>query len=163
MNTLFKNKVPSFTIFETIIALLLATIVVSMIYITYRLTINEIGRVKNVISNNIDITKTNYLIEKEVFDCDQIEAAGNRLNFYDNNILTSSIDFNSNLIILSKNNLSDTLLMADNIHLNLGFHPSANNLLNRLSVKLNKGNQDMELYFYKKYDISSLLNKNGRQ
>ncbi|MFO0357000.1 MAG: type II secretion system protein J [Sphingobacteriaceae bacterium] len=154
------NKLKGFTLIEVLITMCISTVIIMLSYSTFTFINKQFHNYKdqnNFLYKYVDLKhKVTDLFQSAISISSNSES---EIKFITDTLVTS-LEFNSNYILMRKKALCDTFYFKES-KVNIGFlkEDKMNHLVEELTIETTYSSQQFKLNFQKEYDASSLLNQ----
>lgn len=154
-------EIKAFSIVETVITLIIATIIVSIVFILFSITEERLIDLKKSNSFSNDLNRLSFAINKDIFENDTLLNGPDYLTFIHYNKLDSiNYIFSDSAVVRKKKDFTDTLFIKVK-KISFEHLKSKNEKYHFLKMKfeIKDSSKSYELKFYKRFFLNSIVNQ----
>jgi hypothetical protein len=153
-----KVYIPAFSIIETVVSLVITAIVMGLIFLIFSILSERMLDFKMQNETITDLNRLTYLINKDIFDSEEMTSFPNALHF--NSPKTGKIDYyiHEKYTLRNQGEFIDTFkLVIKHFKSDTLKHKNQKIVFNRLKIKTEVNGQPTDLTFFRKIYSDELL------
>lgn len=155
-----KTFIRAFSLFETVVSLLVITVVISVIYVIFELLIISIDNIHTEQKKTTDIVRLHSLISNDVYRKRFMYRKEDRIIFHEYDGDTISYHFESDIIVRMQSILLDTFHLPNSrIIIDTVEKINKKNLYSRIQLNFKQESDSLHFVFYRKINPDCILNQ----
>ncbi|MFK6999635.1 hypothetical protein V3Q90_00050 [Flavobacterium oreochromis] len=154
------NKLNAFSIIEAIIAMVIASIIISITFVIFNIISERLLDYKRQNLKTNDLNRLTYSINKDIFDSDHLNLTDNRLHF--NNYTGEQLDYlfeESKIIRFNKDFIDTFYIQPLHYQMDTVKSKSEHLVFQKLKIQINSDSIPVKLAFYKQLFPNQLIEK----
>lgn len=153
-----KFTIQAFSITETVVSLVVTSIIVSLIFVIFNILSEQMHDFKKQNESIADLNRLSYVLTKDIFECENMHPAEKQIDFFSNSKGNINYVFAEEYIIRNQKEYTDTFKLKESrFKIDTLKNTNLKKVFSRIQMETTVNEQLVGLNFFRKVYANELI------